>query len=144
MMIKNLGTVVSALGVAGSLLFGGSALASPAVPGAAPAQPHQINGLCQGGATGFFAKWGPVYDSCEYTSPPHGGKGYITVKWTALHGLACVEAREAKAKNPDKWQSLSCGKFGQGKVRWPKNTASKLEVRVKSEQAPVESVQYSF
>lgn len=111
---------------------------------AAGTQAPQPRGVCHAVATGTAIKWGPKYDSCSYTSAPSGWSGYLNVTWSTNNGQACVQGRMAKPKKPQKWQSLSCGLHGQGKVKWPKNTASKLEIRVKSQQAPTESVAYSI
>lgn len=100
--------------------------------------------VCHAKAGGYLNKWGGVSDACEYTSPSSGWKGKLKVKWAVKQGSACVQAREGKAKNPDKWQSLSCGPSGEGTVKWPKNTASKLEVRVMSQKSPTVGIQYSI
>lgn len=90
--------------------------------------------LCSGTATGAVAKWGPVSKHCSYTSPASGWPGKLRVEWNTQSGTnqaACVEARMGKAAHPDAWQGIGCGKSGVGTVKWPANTASNLEVRVK-------------
>jgi hypothetical protein len=58
---------------------------------------------------------------------------------------ACVEARMSKARNPDPWQSVSCGTLGTGTIKWPANTASMVEVRVKANPtALIANVDYSI
>ncbi|WP_175411691.1 hypothetical protein [Streptomyces sp. TRM64462] len=105
--------------------------------------------LCSGTATGIPYKWGKTSKSCSYTSPSGSWRGYIKVSWSVQAGTnqsACVQGRMAQARDPKpKWQSIGCGKSGSGKVSWPKNTASMLEIRVKS-MSPVHiaNVRYSL
>lgn len=102
--------------------------------------------LCSSRASGAPGKWGAVSDECSYTSPPSNWKGKLKITWSAQPGttqLACVQGRMGKARNPDKWQSLGCGKSGSGAIKWPKNTASNVEVRVKSQNlAAIAIVEY--
>lgn len=115
---------------------------------AAPASADaDVKKVCKSNAFGYVAKWGPVSDECSYTSPASKWDGKVTIEWNSdanANQLVCVEARMGKAKNPDKWQSLGCGTRGAGEVRWPKNTASKLEVRAKTNSSAVAKVTYSI
>ncbi|MEQ0559740.1 hypothetical protein ABJI51_11700 [Amycolatopsis sp. NEAU-NG30] len=100
---------------------------------AAPAQAGTLS-LCSGTASGALAKFGPVSKQCSYTSPASGWRGKLRVEWNTQSGTnqaACVEARMGKAVHPDPWQGIGCGKAGVGLVKWPANTLSNLEVRVK-------------
>ncbi|MDI2031556.1 hypothetical protein QFW96_23210 [Saccharopolyspora sp. TS4A08] len=102
---------------------------------------------CKSRTSGFPGKWGPVSNECEYTSPASGWDGKLNITWNVqadTNQYACVEARHGNAANPEKWQSLGCGTRGQGEIRWPKNNASKVEVRVRSGNAHMANVDYSI
>jgi hypothetical protein len=125
------GRLTAAAGVAIAL----STLSAGLTAGTAVAAPDQAKALCKGSASGAVGKFGPVSKQCSYTSPASGWRGKLRVEWNTQSGTnqtACVEARMGKARNPDKWQGIGCGKAGVGIVKWPANTASNLEVRVKS------------
>jgi hypothetical protein len=102
--------------------------------------------LCKSRTDVFIGTWSPVSKECQYTSPAHGWKGKIFVAWSANPGAnqtACMQARMGKATKPkEKWQSLGCGPKGGGWVRWPKNTASRLEVRGESTLSIVANIEY--
>lgn len=134
------GRVIAAVATFGAI----SVLSCGLTTASAAAEQNRPSALCNAVATGTAIKWGPVYRSCSYTSPAHGWNGKLTINWAAQQGLACVEAREGNDKHPQKWQSLSCGLHGQGTIKWPKNTASNVEIRVKSEQTPTVNVAYSI
>ncbi|TNC29491.1 hypothetical protein [Amycolatopsis alkalitolerans] len=112
----------------------------------ATAGESQAATLCHSRASGAPFKFGPVSDECSYTSPDSANwKGRLTIQWSAQAGTnqsACVEGRMGKARNPDKWQGLGCGASGQGTVSWPRNTASMLEIRVRSNSIHVAIVDY--
>ncbi|SEP33494.1 hypothetical protein [Amycolatopsis saalfeldensis] len=121
-------SVVAAFAVT-SLLSAGFAAAP------ASAAPSSAMWLCSGTASGIVGKWGPVSKKCSYTSPASGWSGKLRVYWSVQESTnqsACVEARMGKAVHPDAWQSVSCGTKGTGTIKWPSNTASMLEVRVKA------------
>jgi hypothetical protein len=102
--------------------------------------------VCNGTASGFLAKWGPASKQCSYTSSPTGN-GKLRISWSAQSGTSqfgCVEARMSKAANPDPWQGLGCGSSGSGAIAWPANTASMVEVHVKSMNSAVINVDYSY
>jgi hypothetical protein len=112
----------------------------------ASAESH-TSAVCDSKASGAPFKWGPVSKECSYTSPPSGWDGKLKVTWSVQPGTnqtACVEARMGKAKDPDKWQSVGCGTNGSGEIRWPKNTMSNVEVRVKSGNVHMAIVAYSI
>jgi hypothetical protein len=102
--------------------------------------------LCKARTNGFLGKWGTVSKECQYTSPAHVWKGKIYVAWSTNPGAtqtACVKARMGKATKPKKkWRSLGCGIKGGGWVPWPKNTASRLEVKAKSTLSIVANIEY--
>ncbi|MCH0539308.1 hypothetical protein I3F58_06985 [Streptomyces sp. MUM 203J] len=105
--------------------------------------------LCSGTATALPYKWSKTSKSCSYTSPARNWRGYIMVDWSVQGGTnqsACVQGRMSSARNPKpKWQSIGCGKNGKGKVSWPANTASMLEIRVKSmNPVHIANVRYSI
>ncbi|WP_020674085.1 hypothetical protein [Amycolatopsis nigrescens] len=106
-----------------------------------------VTALCKSRVSGFLGKWGPVSKECSYTSPASGWSGKLRITWNvqaSTNQTACVQARMGKAKNPDKWQSIGCGPLGVGTIKWPKNTASNVEVRVQSRNSPVANVDYSI
>ena len=124
------GRVAAVIGTAVAL----TALSSGLTAGQAGAETLSTFSLCSGTATGAVAKWGPVSKHCSYTSPASGWRGKLRVEWNTQSGTnqaACVEARMGKAAHPDAWQGIGCGQSGVGTVKWPANTASNLEVRVK-------------
>lgn len=102
--------------------------------------------LCHSRASGAPWKFGPVSKECSYTSPDTSKwPGKVTIQWRTqsdTQQAACVEGRMGKARNPDKWQGLGCGKAGQGTIKWPRNAASMLEIRVKSNNIGVTIVDY--
>jgi hypothetical protein len=101
----------------------------------ASAAPNSAMWVCSGTASGVVGKWGPVSKKCSYTSPASGWSGKLRVYWSVQESTnqsACVEARMSKAAHPDAWQSVSCGTKGTGTIKWPANTMSMLEVRVKA------------
>ncbi|MBQ0925928.1 hypothetical protein [Saccharopolyspora endophytica] len=103
--------------------------------------------ICKSRTSGFPGKWGPISKECSYTSPASGWDGKLRITWNvqeSTNQYACVAARMGKAKNPDKWQSLGCGTLGTGEIKWPKNTASMVEVRVRSGNAHMANVDYSI
>lgn len=103
--------------------------------------------ICKSRTSGFPGKWGPVSKECSYTSPASGWDGKVRITWNVqadTNQYACVTARMAKASNPDEWQSLGCGTRGMGEIKWPKNTASMVEVRVRSGNAHMANVDYSL
>ncbi|WP_199740429.1 hypothetical protein [Saccharopolyspora rhizosphaerae] len=94
--------------------------------------------ICRSRTNGFPGKWGPISKECSCTSPASGWDGTLRITWNVqvdTNQCACVVARMGKASNPDEWQSLGCGTRGVGEVKWPKNTASMVEVRVRSGNA---------
>lgn len=102
---------------------------------------------CKSRTTGFPGKWGPVSKECSYTSPDSGWKGKLRITWNVqadTNQYACVEARMGKAKDPDPWQSVGCGTMGTGEIKWPKNTMSNVEVRVRSGSIHIANVTYSI
>ncbi|WP_344871032.1 hypothetical protein [Allokutzneria multivorans] len=103
---------------------------------------------CTGRASGWPGSWGSVSKQCVHFAPndPKWG-GYIIVGWGVQPGTsqqACVEGRMSRYTNPDKWQSLGCGKGNKGKIAWPRNSASMLEIRVKSASIGVALVEYGI
>jgi hypothetical protein len=103
--------------------------------------------ICKSRTSGFPGKWGPISKECSYTSPASGWDGKLRITWNvqeSTNQYACVAARMSKAKNPDKWQSLGCGTLGTGEIKWPKNTASMVEVRVRSGNAHMANADYSI
>lgn len=124
-----------------------SVLSAGLMTGTAEAAESHPAALCSGTASGFLAKWGPVSKQCSYTSPASGWKGRLRIDWNTQSGTSqygCVEARMSKAKNPDPWQGVGCGSSGSGVIKWPANTASMVEVRVKSMNSAVINVDYSI
>jgi hypothetical protein len=92
--------------------------------------------LCSSKASGAPNKWGPVSKECSYTSPPSNWRGKLKITWSVQPGTtqrACLAGRMGKAHHQHKWQSLGCGTSGSGTIKWPRNTASNVEVRVKSQ-----------
>jgi len=140
---SRLGRVTAVAGVAVAL----STLAG-LTAGTAEAATLQPMSLCSGSASGPIAHWGPVSKHCSYTSPASGWHGKLRVEWSTQEGTnqtACVEARMSKAAHADAWQSLGCGQAGAGTVKWPANTISMLEVRVKaSGNSLITNVDYSI
>ncbi|MEV4145624.1 hypothetical protein AB0J40_18280 [Amycolatopsis sp. NPDC049691] len=119
------------------------ALASPAVPAAAASR---ADVFCRGAAVGFPGKWGAVSKSCSFTSPPQW-RGYLEVTWFVEAGTqqrGCVDGRMASARSPRPWESLGCGKGATGRVSWPANTLSLLEIRVKSVNVGLAEVTYEI
>jgi len=105
-----------------------------------------VTALCHSRASGAPFKFGPVSKECSYTSPNTSSwKGKLKIEWSAQGGTnqsACVEGRMGKARNPDAWQGLGCGASGQGLIKWPKNTASNVEIRVRSNSVHLAIVDY--
>ncbi|WIX99032.1 hypothetical protein QRX60_33940 [Amycolatopsis mongoliensis] len=119
------------------------ALMSLSVPAAASTRSDVF---CRGNAAGFPGKWGAVSKSCSFTSPPQW-RGYLEVTWFVEAGTqqrGCVEGRMASVREQRPWQSLGCGKGGLGRVDWPANTLSLLEIRVKSYNVGLALVTYEI
>ncbi|WP_326569660.1 hypothetical protein VSH64_00975 [Amycolatopsis rhabdoformis] len=120
---------------------------APASASTADSASASVLALCKSRTSGFLMKWGPVSKECSYTSPASGWGGKLRITWNVQSGTnqtACVQARMGKARNPDPWQSVSCGTLGTGTIKWPANTASNVEVRVQARNSPVTNVTYSI
>jgi hypothetical protein len=107
----------------------------------------QSSVFCRGNAVGFPGKWGAVSSKCSFTSQPTGWRGYLEVTWFVEPGTVqygCVEGRMGSVREVRPWQSLGCGKGGKGRVNWPPNTLSMLEVRAKSVNVPLALVTYEI
>ena len=117
------------------------------VAGPAAATPRGGSGVfCRGNAVGFPKKWGVVSKSCSFTSPPQW-RGYLEVTWFVEPGpvqYGCVEGRMASVREVRPWQSLGCGKGRTGRVNWPANTLSLLEIRAQSVNVPLALVTYEI
>ncbi|MGW4484656.1 hypothetical protein ACWEOE_12525 [Amycolatopsis sp. NPDC004368] len=116
-------------------------------PASAAPDSASVLASCKSRSSGFLMKWGPVSKECSYTSPAGGWSGKLRITWNvqaSTNQTACVQARMGKARNPDPWQSVSCGTMGTGTIKWPANTASNVEVRVQARNSPVANVTYSI
>lgn len=106
----------------------------------------QASPLCSSQASGAPWKFGATSKECSFTSPNSPKwTGKLVVQWKtqdSTQQAACVEGRMASAGKQEQWQGLGCGKSGQGTVAWPANTASMLEIRVKSMNVGVAIVDY--
>jgi hypothetical protein len=119
------------------------ALVSSSVPAAASTR---ADVFCRGNAVGFPAKWGAVSKPCSFTSPPQW-RGYLEDTWYVEPGTqqrACVDGRMGSVREERPWQSLGCGKGATGRVSWPANTLSLLEIRVKSLNVGLALVTYEI
>ncbi|MBB1242428.1 hypothetical protein GL263_02385 [Streptomyces durbertensis] len=118
---------------------------APAVAEASADQAADVGALrCSGKAVGLPFKWGKVSKTCSRTSAPT--EKSMPVRWSVQSGTnqsACVQARMGDDRKPREWQSVGCGKKGDGKIKWDPNTMSMLEVRVKS-MSPVHIATVSY